>query len=92
MLSYVIRIRLTQKYSLGEVLNKFVIYLDKQPNLIGYRITCHGRFTRRQRASHKMVKSSLKYKDRLLLNTFTGIVDYAYVEEPLKYGMCGIRI
>ncbi len=92
MLSYVIRIRLTQKYSLGEILNKFVSYLDKQSSLIGYRITCHGRFTRRQRASHKMVKSSLKYKDRLLLNTFTGVVDYAYVEEPLKYGMCGIRI
>lgn len=92
LISYIIRIRLTQKYSLGEILNKFVGLLNKQPELIGYRITCHGRFTRRQRASHKLVKSTMKYKDKLLLNTFTGIVDYAYIEEPLKYGMCGIRI
>jgi len=92
MISYVIRIRLTQKYSLGEILNKFVKFLNKEPDLIGFRITCHGRFTRRQRASHRLVKSSLKNKDKLLLNTFTGVVDYAYIEQPLKYGMCGIRI
>lgn len=92
MISYVIRIRLTQKYSLGEILNKFVNFLNKESELIGFRITCHGRFTRRQRASHRLVKSSLKNKDKLLLNTFSGFVDYAYVEQPLKYGMCGIRI
>lgn len=92
MIAYVIRIRLTQKYSLGEILNKFVNFLNKESELIGFRITCHGRFTRRQRSSHRLIKSSLKNKDKLLLNTFTGFVDYAYVEQPLKYGMCGIRI
>jgi hypothetical protein len=92
MIAYVIRIRLTQKYSLGEILNKFVNFLNKEPELIGFRITCHGRFTRRQRSSHRLVKSSLKNKDKLLLNTFSGFVDFAYVEQPLKYGMCGIRI
>lgn len=92
MIAYVIRIRLTQKYSLGEILNKFVSFLNKESELIGFRITCHGRFTRRQRSSHRLIKSSLKNKDKLLLNTFTGLVDYAYVEQPLKYGMCGIRI
>jgi hypothetical protein len=92
MIAYVIRIRLTQKYSLGEILNKFVNFLNKESELIGFRITCHGRFTRRQRASHRLIKSSLKNKDKLLLNTFCGFVDYAYIEQPLKYGMCGIRI
>lgn len=49
---YVIRRRLSQKYSLNFITKQICKVLDKEPYIKGYRITCNGRFTRRQRATH----------------------------------------
>jgi hypothetical protein len=53
IITYIIRRRLLQKYSLGEILGKFGKLLDKRKGIRGYRISCNGRFTRRQRATHR---------------------------------------
>lgn len=49
---YVIKRRLLQKYSLNFITKQICKILDKEPYIQGYRITCNGRFTRRQRATH----------------------------------------
>jgi hypothetical protein len=89
---YVIRRRLSQNYSLNYVLKQLLRSLDRQVDIIGYRISCNGRFSRRQRATHRWAKSSLKGKDLLLLNSASSLIDYSFGEGITRYGMYGIKV
>jgi hypothetical protein len=91
-LVYIIKRRLIKHYSINYIIKRFVQLLDKQENLIGYRISFNGRFTRRQRSSHKWAKSTLKSKDKFLLSKVSAIVDYASGEYISRYGLCSIKV
>lgn len=85
--------KLQQRFSLNEVLKTIVFTLRnkvfnknlKSP-LLGYRFSCNGRFTRKQRATFLWERFG-----RLSLNTLTSTVDYTFLPVKLKNGICGLK-
>ncbi len=87
-----IGIKLSQGFQLGEAVSDIIKNLNqliKEKNAIiyGYRISCSGRFTRRQRASYRNYKEG-----RLSLNMVSSFIDYGSKEIFLKYGACNIKV
>lgn len=87
-----IGIKLMQGFDLGEAVNDIIRNLnkllkEKDPILYGYRISCYGRFTRRQRTSTKHYKEG-----KLSLNMIESYIDYGTKEVYLKYGACNIKV
>lgn len=56
-------------------------------NILGYKIVCSGRFTRKQR------KVKLWYKNgKIKKNYFDNFTQYSLNTVRLKYGICGIKV
>lgn len=92
-----IGIKLMQGFQLGEAVaditkNLDQLLVDKNnelniPLIKGYRISCTGRFTRRQRTSYKNYKEG-----NLSLNMVDSFIDYGSKEVYLRYGACTIKV
>nr|ALG41030.1 ribosomal protein S3 [Acanthamoeba polyphaga] len=84
-------IRLTQYYTIWEVLrniNFLFKSLMKGKKLVkGYKITCSGRFSRKQRATY-----SWKAFGSLAFSTVKSKLDYSYKTIALKYSACTIKV
>lgn len=73
-------------YTIKPVLRDLHLRL-KEKRIIGYKILCAGRFTRRQIAEHNWYK-----KGAITNNTFLSFIDYSQIKVRLKYGVCGIKV
>jgi ribosomal protein S3 len=84
-------IRLTQYYTIWEVLKNinflFKILMKKKRIVKGYKITCSGRFSRKQRATY-----SWKSFGSLAFSTVKSKLDYSYRTIALKYSSCTIKV
>jgi ribosomal protein S3 len=85
-------IRLKQYYTIWEVLKNinylFRSLMHKRRRIVkGYRITCSGRFTRKQRATY-----SCKTFGSLALSSMRSKLDYSYRTIALKYSACTIKV
>jgi ribosomal protein S3 len=83
-------IRLKQYYTIWEVL-KNINFLFKglmRKNMVrGYKITCSGRFSRKQRTTY-----SWKSFGSLGLSSMKSKLDYSYKTIALKYSSCTIKV
>lgn len=84
-------IRLTQYYTIWEVLRNinflFKSLMRKQKIVKGYKITCSGRFSRKQRTTY-----SWKAFGSLAFSTVKSKLDYSYRTIALKYSSCTIKV
>ena len=84
-------IRLKQYYTIWEVLKNinflFRTLMGKKKIVKGYKITCSGRFSRKQRATY-----SWKSFGSLALSTVKSKLDYSYRTIALKYSSCTIKV
>lgn len=85
-------IRLSQYYTIWEVLKNinylFRSLMHRRKKIVkGYRITCSGRFSRKQRATY-----SCKTFGSLALSTMRSKLDYSYRTIALKYSACTIKV
>lgn len=83
---YIVK-QLSQRIGLMDVISPVIRNLKSNDNLIGFRINCSGRFTRRQMASYIWWKEG-----RLNMNTLSIPLDYASLNFRLRYGICGLKI
>jgi hypothetical protein len=79
--------KLEQKHKLKDVLRPLVKHLGRHKALIGFKITCSGRFSRADRATYKWQKVG-----KVSLNTFKEFIDYDYSEVTLRFGQVGIKV
>jgi ribosomal protein S3 len=83
-------IRLRQYYTIWEVL-KNVNFLFKglmRNNVVkGYKITCSGRFSRKQRTTY-----SWKSFGSLGTSSMKSKLDYSYKTIALKYSACSVKV
>jgi ribosomal S3-like protein len=86
VLKYLI-IKLKQRFSLNELIYPLFRLLKKNKNIIGVKIGCFGRFSRKQRAS----KIWYSY-GKLPLNTLVVPIDYSMSTVKLKNSICGIKV
>ncbi len=81
--------RLAYYYKLWEVVKPMLKEISnfKRSRLRGAMIMCAGRFTRRQRASHK--RWILNHAG---LSTYKNRISYSFDTVRLKYGICGVKV
>jgi len=71
-------------YQVTPILNQMLYNKDI---LLGYKITCSGRTSRRGRASF-----SIRSRGNLPLSTVVSFVSYAFCTVVLKNSICGIKV
>ncbi len=76
-----------QNYSLFEVINPLIYSLEQNLDIEGFKISCAGRFARKQRATYYWVRKKV-----LSLNNFSKCIEYDKIAVTLRYGVCGIKI
>lgn len=84
--------RLSYGFELNRVLKPLVINLKKlvdsrSSKVVGFRISCRGRFNKAQMASYTWEKYG-----PVPLNNFSCSVDYSFSKVIMKYGACGIKV
>lgn len=84
-------IRLKQYYTIWEVLKNinflFRSLMRKKKVVKGYKITCSGRFSRKQRTTY-----SWKSFGSLALSTTKSKLDYSFRTIALKYSACTVKV
>lgn len=85
ILSY-IQFKLDQGFTLNEVIYPLIRMLRRY-RLIGFRVECKGRLTRRQRASFKRLQTG-----RVPFSSISYPVQYSSGTMITKYGKCGIKV
>lgn len=84
-------IRLKQYYTIWEILRSVNFFLKqllyKRKIIRGYKITCAGRFSRKQRASY-----TWKIFGRISPNSMKSRLDYTYRSIALKYSSCSVKV
>ena len=73
-------------FCLQPILKDLQIKIIKK-KIIGYKIACSGRFSRKQIASRIWRNSG-----SINFNTFSNLIKYSFNSIRLKYGICGIKI
>ncbi len=86
IINYVL-IKLKQQFQLGDILYPLVRFLKEQEDILGYRIDCIGRFTRKQRASFLTLKSG-----NTPFSSLNKYIEYEEYSIILKYGKCSIKV
>lgn len=79
--------KLSQRFKLFRVIDPLLRTLTQLEFLLGFKVACSGRFTRKQIATYFWEKSG-----KLPLNTITQFIDYKYLTVTLKNSICGIKI
>ncbi len=85
-----ISLKLAEKFSIDWILKPILKDLNmriKNKIFLGFKLTCSGRFTRKQIAHHEWFK-----KGALHFNTLSSLVKYSETRVRLKYGLCGIKL
>ena len=70
--------------------SKLKIRIDKKfpdSSLLGFKIHCRGRFSRKQRASSIWFKHG-----KVDLNTLSSQIDYSFYSVPLRNSLCSIKV
>jgi hypothetical protein len=80
-------IRLKQRFSLKEVIRPILKDLTTNPLIQGFRLSCCGRFTKKEIATYKWER-----RGRISLNTINARIDYSFNYVILKYSVCGIKV
>ena len=83
-------LKLQKRYSLNWILRPILKDLNskvKQNNILGYKIVCAGRFTRKQIATKSWTRGG-----SIKLNKISNLIKYSAMRVRLKYGICGIKI
>lgn len=83
-------IRLKQFYTIWEVLRNVNVLFKKlmrSKRILGYKITCSGRFSRKQRTTY-----SWKSFGSLASSSKKSKLDYSYKNIALKYSSCTIKV
>ena len=87
ILNYLI-IQLKKRFNLFEVINPLIITLLRYTyNLVGFKLMCCGRFTRKQIATYYW-----NLKGKISSSTTTSLIDYSQGIVILKNSLCGIKI
>jgi small subunit ribosomal protein S3 len=87
VLAEYIAIKMKQGYGVEEVLGELRKNLGENENIKGYRVECSGRYSRRQRASRRVLREG-----RVPLNSLSAEIEYGCSKVILKYGVCGIKV
>lgn len=87
IISLYIAKKLKQRHMLLKIVKPLFKNLDENPLILGYKISCSGRFTRKQRATYYWVKSGL-----IPFNKVSSVIDYSYRNKVLPFGACGIKV
>ena len=85
-----IKMRLISRYSLNYILKPILrdLHLRMRYNkILGYKILCAGRFTRKQIAAKMWFKQGAAS-----VNNFESLIKYSQMKVRLKYGVCGVKI
>jgi len=79
--------RLLQHFELMESISPVIKDAAERPDILGFHLTCSGRFSRKDRATHRHIRLGKKP-----LNTFKGRLEY-YVEKVfLKNSVVSIKL
>jgi hypothetical protein len=87
ILTNYICIRLKQHFHIFDILKPIYQHLKKRSNILGFKIKCSGRFTRKDRSA-KIVEL---YK-QVSLNKIKAKINFAFDTVILKYSLCSIKI
>jgi len=79
--------KLRQRHRLRDVLNPVLRRLGQHRGIIGFKITCSGRFHRGERATYLWQKQG-----KLPLNTFRELIDYDFYFTTLRFGVASIKV
>jgi len=82
-----IRIKFMQRSTFGQIIMLIRTLLLSMKKLEGVRLDFSGRYTRRQRASHRSIRLG-----RVPFSSLENVIDYAEGSVILKYGKCGFKI
>lgn len=82
-----ISIRLRQRFQLREIIMPILRSLSAHPSISGFRISCAGRFTKKEIASY-----DLRTYSSVPFSTVSKRLDYALSEVVLKYSICGVKV
>ncbi len=87
LISRYICIRLKQRFSLKEILKPILKDLSSNPSIEGFKISCCGRFSKKEIATYKWERQG-----KISLNTIKANIDYSLNHVILKYSVCGIKV
>lgn len=87
ILTNYICIRLKQNFYIFDILKPISQYLKKRSNILGFKIKCSGRFTRKDRTA-KIIEV---YK-QVSLTKLKAKINFAFDTVILKYSLCSIKI
>lgn len=84
--------RLSYGFELNRVLKPVILNLkrlvdSRYSKIIGFRISCRGRFNKTQMASYTWEKYG-----PVPLNNFSCSINYSFSKVIMKYGACGIKV
>lgn len=79
--------RLIQHFNLNETIFPVINDAKERDDIIGFHLTCSGRFSRKDKAIHKNVRLLKKS-----MNTFKGRLEYFSENVVLKNSVVGIKI
>jgi ribosomal protein S3 len=80
-------VRLSQKYSMKEILKPVIKDLISNRYVSGFKISCCGRFTKKEIATFFWKKIK-----KVSLSQSTSRVEYSFNEVVLKYSICGVKV
>jgi hypothetical protein len=80
-------LKLYKKYNFGRVISNLLRSVSKSNFLKGLLVSCNGRFTKKQRAWHKVYRYG-----RMSLNRQNALVDDSLIFVKLKYGVASVHI
>jgi ribosomal protein S3 len=80
-------VRLSQKYSMKEILKPVIKDLISNRYVSGFKISCCGRFTKKEIATFFWKKIK-----KVSLSQATSRVEYSFNEVILKYSICGVKV
>jgi hypothetical protein len=80
-------VRLSQKYSMKEILKPVIKDLISNRYISGFKISCCGRFTKKEIATFFWKKIK-----KVSLSQGTSHVEYSFNEVVLKYSICGVKV
>lgn len=87
ILTNYICIRLKQQFYIFDILKPIFQHLKKRSNILGFKIKCSGRFTRKDRSA-----KILELYKQISLNKIKANINYTFDTVILKYSLCSITI
>jgi len=80
-------LKLSKNYKFNTIINKLLYTAKAGKFYKGMRLECNGRFTRKQKAWHKVFKYG-----KMPLSTQNAFLDTSIITVNLKYGVASVRL